>query len=360
MKNKPIKVMWPKKINLEQWESLRKEMEGIGNPDVVRIGASDIGTILEPSKWKCPRRLAIHLVGQYSYFEITDATLDGVLQEPLIASMWESWDEDYSKFRFQAQNRIKVRSVKKAQFFLLNNKYPNLFVSLDFIPKDSKQYSPFTGEKLHPLTPHEVKLTGQDYYRHWSYKGYPITAAYYAQLQSQLLVSGATSGIFLVKIRETGKFIATEIPRDDEFIEYMIAKVSEFVEVVKKAKQAYYEYLAAINPEEKELLRQIYELLLPPYGGTEDDVALADELWEPPIDPDASLLLADDQLEYLMKEYVDYGFVEKTVKEEKNKIRAQLKQAASGFEGIRGQDYKAIIRGQRSDRGSYFKVDKIK
>lgn len=359
--NKAKKHIWKKNLSPDEWVSVRASMEGIGE-DFVRVGGSDIGAVMFSSKWKCKRRLAKHLVGEYSCFEITDTTLDGVLQEPLVAQMWESWDADVVVARLQTQNGIKVRRIKKAKFFMTNPSYPHLFVSLDFIPFDKQQYSPFTGELYHPLTPIECKVTSKDYYRRWNYKGYPITEGYYAQLQSQMAVTNTPLAVFLVKIRETGKFIPIEIPRDDEFIEEMVAVVDEFVEVVQKCKICYFSYLLYTGQDdcERDGIWETYQSLLPPFGGTDDDVALADEEWEAPIDPDSEYLKATEEVEAMMAEYMRCGDVEKMLTEEKNKIKANLKHLSSGFEGIKGESYKAIIRGSRSDKKAYFGVSKLK
>lgn len=354
--SKPKKHIWKKNLSPDEWISVRLAMEGVGQ-DFVRIGGSDIGAVMFSSKWKCPRRLAKHLVGEYSFFEITDTTLDGVMQEPLVAQMWESWDEDANIARVQTQNGIKVRKIKKAKFFLTNPSYPNIFVSLDFIPFDNKQYSPFTGELYHSLTPIECKVTSKDYYRKWEYNDYPITQGYYAQLQAQMAITNTPVAVFLVKIRETGKFIAIEIPRDELFIEEMIVKVDEFCEQIKLCKR-FYKLVQEASQENQDIYRLYYEDSLPSYGGTDDDVALADEMWEAPIDPDVEYLKVDEDIEAMMAEYCTYGEMEKTIKENKNKIKANLKHISSGFEGIKGENYKAIIRGKRADKGAYFSVNK--
>lgn len=354
MATKITKINWKKNQTIEEWTSARCSMEGIGK-EYVRIGGSDLGNVLFSSKYKCPRRLAKHLVGEYSFFEITDTTLDGIMQEPILGAMWESFDTDEAVSRYQTQHNIKVRKVKKAKFFLLNSNYPNIFISLDFIPV-GKQYSPFTGELYHPLTPIEAKTTSKDYYRNWNYKGFPITQGYYAQLQGQMCATNTQVAVFIVKLRESGKFIAVEIPRDEEFIEWMIPIIHDFCETVKECKVAYYRYLLCTDEVQKETLRQIYEDLLPPYGGSDDDVALADEMWLPPIDPDADYLMGDDVAENMMASYIHFGEVENMCKEEKNKLKANLKHLSSGFQGIKTANHKAIIRGQRSDKKAYFGV----
>ena len=268
---------------------------------------------------------------------------------------------EYYKNRFLVLclNRIKVREIKKAKFFLRNSDYPNLFVSIDFIPKNSEQYSPITGERYHLLTPIECKVTSKDYFRLWDFKGFRITEGYYAQVQAQMAVSGTDVAVFLVKLRETGKFIVQEIPRDQEFIDWMVDKIDKFVEVVGVCKMWYLKHLLANTEEEKQMHLDMFENSLPPYGGSDDDVALADERWEPPIDPDAEYLSGGKAEEEMMSEYIRYGEVQKTCEEEKNKIKANLKHISSGFGGIKTTNFKAIIRGKKSDKKAYFSVTKI-
>lgn len=357
-KSKTKKILWKEDWTTQEWEEQRANLEGIGL-DYVRIGASDIGHILFSSKWKCKRRLAYHLIEGYNSFEITETTLEGHLQEPLTVDRWESWDADPLVAMKQVQNGVKVRRLEKAKFFLVSENYKNFFVSLDYIPADNEQFSPFSGELYPPMMPVEVKFTNKQYYtNYWNYKDLPITPQYYCQVQAQMLLTNTSICLFLVKIGDdvNRRFVPIEIARDDEFITTMIEAVDEYVELILNCKTAYYRYLLCTDEVEKETLRQIYEDMLPPYGGSEDDVNLADERWLPPIDPDADYLIGDEEIDEMMSSYMHFGEVENMCKEEKNKIKANLKHLSSGFQGIKTANYKAIIRGQRSDKKAYFGV----
>lgn len=355
------KIEWGENWSTEDWESQRMLMEGI-NQDYTRIGASDVGHILFPSEYKCKRRLALHLIENYNTFVMTEQTLEGHLQEPLTVDRWESWDEDVIKARKQTLDRIKVRQVKKAKFFLTNSSYKSFFVSLDYIPLDDKQYSPFTGEVYKEMTPIEVKFTNKRYFQsHWSYKGYPITPQYYAQVQAQMLITDRDLAVFLVKVGDDSdkRFVPVEILRDNYFIENMIREVDIYVEQINICKIAWLRHVLCNDDNEKENLRTIYEDSLPDYGYSKDDLNLSTERWQAPIDPDAGFLKGDDKIENMMAEYVTYKGMIKTITENTNNILANLKHLSSGWEGIKTENYKAIIRGERADKGSYTKIIKV-
>lgn len=353
MKNKPIKVKWLAKDH-KAWEEQRKDIEGVGKP-YTRVGASDVACILNDSKWKSKRRLFLHLVGEHSQFQMSETTVAGHILEPTIVSRWESWDADEDVFLKNLMSNTKLRKTKKADFFVLNEAYPNFFVSLDYIPK-GVNYSPFTGEKYESLTPIELKHTNSNYYRMWN-DG--ITSAYYAQVQTQMMLTNTNVAVFNVLI-DGVKYKVREVYRDEAKILEIQDAVNDFVDLVNRGKIAYYKWLLADEGDNKELLRLAYEELIPPYSGTDDDVQLADELWQP-IDNDITLLLGDEDDDSLMEDYTRYLELEATIKSDKQRIMATLKdRCKDGFEGIKTENFKCINRPANHPKGRYFSIKKLK
>ena len=82
------KLAWSKD---KSWIAQRREMEGFGSVETVRIGASDVSTITGTNKWKCKRRLFYHLIGMHSNEWRTAKSVGGHLLENVIAANWESW-----------------------------------------------------------------------------------------------------------------------------------------------------------------------------------------------------------------------------------------------------------------------------
>jgi predicted phage-related endonuclease len=216
----------------EQWIAQRKETEGIGNIDVTRIGASDISVITGSNKWKCKRRLFYHLIGMYSLEWRSNKSVAGHLLEPLVATNWESWVPDKDEHLFNLERRVKLRKTKEAKFFLLNDKYPQLFASIDRL-HDGETFSPFTGEKYNELTPIELKTTEDSYYRLWT-DG--ITQGYNEQVMSQMMVSNTKVAVFCVLVNGV-YFHAREVEYDSFLADKIDHETREFATLCKAGKQ---------------------------------------------------------------------------------------------------------------------------
>ena len=238
------------------WLSQRKEMEGFGSVDVVRIGASDVSTITGTNKWKCKRRLFYHLIGLHSNEWRTAKSVGGHLLESVIASNWESWVPDEEQFLMNLESGIKERTTMKADFFLINEKYPNLFVSIDRLHKGST-FSPFTGQYYGELTPIELKSTESHYYKEWP-NG--ITAGYYDQVQTQMMVSGSDVAVFCVLVNGF-YFHAKEVEFDKERAEFIDHSVREFSTLCVAGKQIM-ELIgdAKSNQEKEEYMAMLHEI----------------------------------------------------------------------------------------------------
>lgn len=348
MKNKPIKVMWPKKANLETWGQLRKEIEGVGNPDIVRIGASDISVCTGTNTYKCPARLYHHLTGYHSSFFITETTAAGHALEPIIADRFASYipdDEMTSLINFQ--NGFHVRKVKKANFFVLNEAYPHMSASLDYVFV-GKQYSPWTGALYQPLTPIENKSTNKGYFMHWK-DG--ITPSYYEQVQSQLLLTNTEVAVFNVLV-DGVKYHVREVEADREVQEFIVHKVNEFVERVKVGKAAYQYMQEAKSESEYEEFKAIYDSAEPDPVAMDDNLDLENELHE----TSELIKKATEEDEILMSQYIEASDKIKKMEEAKTLCRIQLVKNSNGFEGIEGDNYKMLNRSATKFKKGYFAI----
>jgi predicted phage-related endonuclease len=250
----------------EEWLAQRKATEGIGSLEVTRIGASDVSVITGSNKWKCKRRLFYHLIGLYSSEWRTNKSVAGHLLEPVVAANWEAWNESEDQFLFNLERGIKVRRTKKADYFLLNDRYENLFVSIDRL-HDGDVYSPWTGELYSELTPIELKTTEDNYYKLWS-NG--ITAGYMDQVQAQMLVSETKVAVFCVLVNGT-YFHVREVEYDSFLADKIDYQTREFAIIVKAGKQI----LDLMNSAKTEKEREEYEVMLEEI--TPDPLELSDE-----------------------------------------------------------------------------------
>lgn len=102
------------------------------------LGASDIGTVMGKNKYQSALELWHLKIGRSKPRPMSLRMNIGHLSEPLIADLWEYWIDDKVKFNENVTNRTKVRHCEDLKAYAHNDKYPNLFVSLDRVFKDKR------------------------------------------------------------------------------------------------------------------------------------------------------------------------------------------------------------------------------
>lgn len=346
---KIVKIPWKKGQNMEEWSVQRGIMEGVGTKETVRIGASDIGTITGSNKWKCPQRLFYHLTGFHqSPAWMTEATVAGHLMEPIIQQRWESWDEDEQVALYNTLNKIKVRKVKSANFFLTNSDYPHLFSSLDYIPV-GKSFSPWTGERYKPLTPNEFKHTNSGFYRLWP-NG--IAQQYLEQVHQQMMVSNTQVCVFHVLV-DGVKYYVKEIERDEELCKFIDFKVNEFCENVLIGRAILKAMNETSDEEEKGEYMLMFERISPPPVGSDDQLELYGEMW-----PDSDDLIKQGDLtdEFHMNQYLKCTKVVNNIEAHKKLMRARLLESCKDFAGIEVGERKMVNRRAVGNKRAYFGI----
>ena len=255
------------------WLAQRKSMEGFGSIETVRVGASDVSTITGNNKWKCKRRLFYHLIGMHSNEWRTAKSIGGHLLESVIATNWESWVQDEEQFLLNLEQGKKERLTKKADFFLTNDKHPNLFVSIDRL-HDGQAFSPFTGMEYGELTPIELKSTESHYYKEWP-DG--ITAGYKDQVMAQMMVSGSEVAVFCVLVNGF-YFHVREVEYDALIAEKIDHDVREFSTLCVAGKQIMELMSEAKSKDEKEEYMAMLQDIEPEALELEDEQALNKEM----------------------------------------------------------------------------------
>jgi predicted phage-related endonuclease len=335
----------------EQWLAQRKAVEGLGSLEITRIGASDIGTVIGSNKWKCKRRLFYHLIGMYSSEWRTAKSVGGHLLENVVASNWESWTPNEEEFLFNLERGVKLRKTKKADFFLLNDEYPQLFVSVDRL-HDGQTFSPFTGQEYAELTPIELKTTERDYYKLWE-DG--ITQPYKEQVMAQMMVTGTEVAVFNVLVNGV-YFHTREVEFDKVLSQFIDHETRQFAQLCIAGKQIVDLINSAKSKAEKEEYQAMLEDITPDASALDDEQDLNKELFSESVgsikgsESDFKLLidyqLAHDQI----KAY------EEVKQQAKNRITTLMKDAdVMEFEFGR-------VTWRRSDgKRDYFslKIDKI-
>ena len=343
------KIQWDKNSHTG-WLAQRKEMEGFGSVDTVRIGASDVSVITGSNKWKCKRRLFYHLIGLHSNEWRTAKSVGGHLLESVIASNWESWTPNEEEYLINLENGTKVRETKKADFFLLNEQYPNLFVSIDRL-HDGQVFSPFTGLEYPELTPIELKSTESHYYKEWP-DG--ITAGYYDQVQTQMMVSGTEVAVFCVLVNGF-YFHVKEVYLDLERVKLIDESVREFATLCIAGKQIVDLIGSAESTSEREEYQAMLSEIEPEALELEDEQALNKEL-----NPESAGFISGSQSDYEL--LVEYNTAHEQIKglEErkqlaKNKLTTKMQEA----EEIRFEDGSKVTWRRAEGKRDYFSI-KIK
>src|SRR5690606_20138252 len=149
-------IAWKENLTHKQWLKERLKIQGVGEP-YTRVSASDISVITGANPWKSKRRLFLSMAGLYHKDIITPRTAQGTVMEPVIGQYYESWNpSDKEESLYNVTHGIKLRKIKKAEFFLRNSKYEHLRASLYFLHV-GVQYIPFSGAKFRKLRPTEAK-----------------------------------------------------------------------------------------------------------------------------------------------------------------------------------------------------------
>lgn len=257
----------------KDWLNQRREIEGGSNLEIVRFGASDIGTITGVSKYKCKRRLFYQSIGYHNTEWRTESSVAGHLQEPVIATMWESWCADQEEFLLNLETGKKLRYTKKADYFLLNSKYPNIFCSIDRL-HDGETFSPFTGNKYQELTPIELKTTQSAYYKLWEGG---ITQSYMHQVQTQMMLSETEVAVFCTLVSGFN-FNVMEVEFNKEMAEFIDQSVREFSTLCVAGKQIVDLINSTTDKNEKEEYQAMLSEIEPEALELEDEQALNKEL----------------------------------------------------------------------------------
>lgn len=217
-------VAWESEEHSE-WEQQRQQLSGNNSLTHQLFGSSETGAICGVNKWEGAFTFFQVKVGKVEGFEGTIGTDVGNLLEPKIAEffMYYDHDEDINTQKRAIKRRMKLgerrREVYKANFFLTNSNYPNLFSSIDFIlPKEFN--CPIDGSPLETDSIIEIKNIGFNTYQEWKREGF-ISIYYFAQICQQMLVSGLKHA-YLLAFVENQYLVLYKITPTQEWFDLII------------------------------------------------------------------------------------------------------------------------------------------
>jgi predicted phage-related endonuclease len=259
----------------------------------------------------------------------TAKSVGGHLLENVVASNWESWVPEEEQFLYNLERGKKIRYTKKADFFLMNDDYPQLFVSVDRL-HDGQTFSPFTGQEYAELTPIELKTTERDYYKLWE-DG--ITQPYKEQVMSQMMVTGTEIAVFNVLVNGV-YFHTREVEFDKVLSQFIDHETRQFAQLCIAGKQIVDLINSAKSTSEKEEYQAMLEDITPDATELDDEQSLNKELFS---ESNGSIKGSESDFKFLL-DYQDAHDKIKGLEElkqlNKNKITTLMKDAEEMlFEG---------------------------
>lgn len=315
-------IPWESEDTLS-WELQRQELLGNNSLEYIRIGSSEVGSACGVNKYNSQFSLFQIKVGRIEPFEGNCTTEVGKVLEPVIANMIQYWDssEDIDTSKTALVRRMRSsdirRTIHKANFFLTNDKYPQLLSSLDYyLPKENG--CPITGEVLETDAIIEIKNIGFNSYQQWKSEG-RVSDYYFAQLQQQLMVSELKHA-YLFALVENQYLVCYKIEPDIgwyEFIDQTTAELSVRILKYRNIDNALYA-LDNRSEEYAELVAQRDDLE-PETDGSQSTTDTLTDLFG---DRDSGEYIDGDDGDYQMaQQYLELNEVEKDTKLQKNNVK---------------------------------------
>ena len=240
------------KTHTEDWYKFRT----IGIPDVYDggIGASEIGNMLIPPKDQRPTLMELYhykVGSETPDHQVNAAMFWGLELEETVADKWQY--HDGTDFGY-IQNKMagnKKRIAIEAPGYLVNDKYPWLFCSLDRIIQKG-QVMLIGGEKMDKDCPLECKTISSFHAGMWE-SGIPMP--YTIQVNQQMLIT-ETNYCEIAVLMDGRKFEVYPIQRSEIICKQIIEQSYEFWQVVLRARKAFKEKRLAEKRGDYETARQ--------------------------------------------------------------------------------------------------------
>jgi len=224
------------------------------------FGASEISVICGVN----PYQILPKMLDEKCSFErkdiLNESMLSGILAESSIVERWKYYDGTELGYVKNWSNNDVKRNCEAVDSYIVNTKYPWLFVSLDAKIKGGQYH--LSGIKLDKDSPLEVKTI-----RHWEASKWleGIPTMYIYQLQCQMLVT-ETDYAELAVLEDGVSFKVYPFKRDEGLCNMILEKSYEQWEILQQLRdiRANLAYHRSINDtSEVSKLESQYESLLP-------------------------------------------------------------------------------------------------
>lgn len=228
------------------------------------FGASEIGTILGLSDYRpvLPELMQYKDGSLEPMKNVTEASLSGILAESSILERWQYWDGTETGYLKNWQNRDIKRKYKNVNCYMVNDKYPWLFCSLD-AAIEKGQYS-MGGQKLTYDSPIECKKISYFIAKKWEHG---IPPSHIAQVQTQMLITDTDwAELAILSEGPFGPvFDVVPVERKNDFCDAILERTERLYKRVKELREKRQEIELAKhkNSGSVDKLLTEYENLLP-------------------------------------------------------------------------------------------------
>jgi putative phage-type endonuclease len=216
------------------------------------IGASEIGIILGINPYRPTLMELYHFkVGTEIPNKIQNEYMfHGLMLEDYVADLWQYWDGTTDGYMNNKVNGHRKRTMHRVNGYLVNEKYPWLFASLDrAIVKN--QVMLIGGETMMTDCPLECKNISHYASRLWE-AGIP--PYYIAQVNQQMLIT-ETNYCEIAILKDGRKFEVIPFQRSEKICKMIVERSYEFWQTVLRAKKAFKEKRLAERAGNYEIAR---------------------------------------------------------------------------------------------------------
>lgn len=225
------------------------------------FGASEQGTVQGCNDYEILPVLIEKKIGVRTQEKaMNEAMLSGILAESIILERWRYYDGTDLGYVDNFVNGKKIREVEAVSSYIVNTKYPRLFVSLD--GKALPGQSHLSGFKVPYAWPVECKTISVFEAKKW-HEGIPATYRY--QIQQQMLVT-ETDYAELATLEDGRKFVVHAFKKDEFMQSQILQKTEEAwqlaMKLVEMKKEIEYNFTNG-NHAKAEQIQSQYESLMP-------------------------------------------------------------------------------------------------
>lgn len=335
--------------NRQEWLALRRELSGIGDDTVCRIGASDTWACLGRSPYKSRMRLWYELLGRTSGSFDTEKTANGLLMEEHIKNRYCYYSPNEEEHVQNMMTKTKVNKVRNVNSIIVSSEFDYIAASLD-IERCKGGVNFFTGEVMDFVYP--IDLKNLSFYSNQS-KNDEISEGYEYQLYAQMVACECTYSELAV-LSDGWRFKVHPCHYNEERVEWMKKTIKDFCDSVIRAKplERLYQEAKQENDFEAMALYDSYiSQLSPEPTGIEDDWKLMEELQDG--ENDDSILATDKDSLYYHR-YKKAIRLEKLAAKIKDQARANLISSMDNYKYMKFQDHNGKVSHYAKPKGGFF------